>query len=124
MFIELLEDTPCLWDVFHAEYRKGTSKNSPTQTFANIFGTNEKSMKAKINELRAQLGWEKGKKTKTKSGQSTSELYKSSWIHYDRLAFLLPAIGSSKSNDTLQKKVTLDSDKKILLQYQRKNRSL
>ena len=67
-------------------------------------------MKAKINELRAQLGWEKGKKTKTKSGQSTSELYKSSWIHYDRLAFLLPAIGSSKSNDTLQKKVTLDSD--------------
>ena len=39
---------------------------------------------------------------KTKSGQSTDELYASSWMHYDRLSFLLPVIKSSKSRDTLK----------------------
>ena len=52
--------------------------------------------------LRAQLGREVAKVSKTKSGQSTDELYASSWIHYDRLSFLLPVIKSSKSRDTLK----------------------
>ena len=66
--------------------------------------TNIESIKAKINGLRAQLGREVAKVNKTKSGQSTDELYASSWIHYDRLSFLLPVIKSSKSRDTLKHK--------------------
>ena len=62
------------------------------------------SIKAKINGLRAQLGREVAKVNKTKSGQSTDGLYASSWIHYDRLSFLLPVIKSSKSKDTLKRK--------------------
>ena len=62
------------------------------------------SIKARINGLRGQLGREVAKVNKTKSGQSTNELYASSWIHYDRLSFLLPAIKSSKSRDTLKGK--------------------
>ena len=62
------------------------------------------SIKAKTNGLRAQLGREVAKANKAKSGQSTDELYTSSWIHYHRLSFLLPVIKSSKSRDTLKRK--------------------
>ena len=65
--------------------------------------TNTASIKAKINGLRGQLGGEVAKVNKTKSGQSTDELYTSNWIHYDRLSFLLPLI-KSKSRDTLKRK--------------------
>ena len=54
---------------------------------------NIKSINAKIKVLRAQLGSEVAKVNKTKSGQSTGELYASRWILYD----LLPVIKSSKS---------------------------
>ena len=37
----------------------------------------------------------------TKSGQSTDELYRCSWIHMDRLQFMRPVIGASKSRDTM-----------------------
>ena len=66
--------------------------------------TNIESIIAKINGLRAQLGREVAKVNKTKSGQSTDELYASSLIHYDRLSFHLPVIKSSKSRDTLKHK--------------------
>ena len=66
--------------------------------------TNIESIKAKINGLRAQLGREVAKVNKTKSGQSTDELYASSWIHYDRLSFLLHVIKLSKSRDSLKRK--------------------
>ena len=61
------------------------------------------SIKAKINGLRAKLGKEVAKVNKTKRGQSTDELYTSSWINYDRLSFLLFLIKSSKSRDTLNR---------------------
>ena len=63
--------------------------------------TNIEFIKAKINGLRDQLGREVNK---TKSGQSTDELYASSWIHYSRLSFLLPVIKSSKSRGILKRK--------------------
>ena len=65
---------------------------------------NIESIKAKINAFRAQLGREVEKVNKTKSVQSTDELYIPSWIHYERLSFLLPEIKSSKSRDTLKRK--------------------
>ena len=43
----------------------------------------------------------KGKSTK--SGQSTDDLYYTNCIHYDKLAFLVPVIGASKSGDTLKR---------------------
>ena len=72
--------------------------------------TNITSIKARINRLRGQLGREVAKFNKTKSGQSTNELYASSWIHYDRLSALLPVIKSSKSRDTLKRKNEEEND--------------
>ena len=84
--------------------RNGTSKKIACTEKASSLDTNIESIKANINMLRAQLGREVAKVSKTKSGQSTDELYASSWIHYDRLSFLLPVIKSSKSRDTLKRK--------------------
>ena len=94
---------PCLWDVFDKEYTKRDVKEIVYTERESSLDTNIQSIKAKINGLRAQLGREVAKVNKTKIGQSTDELYASSWIHYDRLSFLLPVIKSSKSGDTLKR---------------------
>ena len=104
LLIDMLEEKPCLWDVFGEEYTKRDVKEIAYTEKASSLDTNIESIKAKINEFRAQLGRELAKLNKTKSGQSTDELYASSWIYYDRLSFLLPVIKSSKSRDTLKRK--------------------
>ena len=53
--------------------------------------------------MRALLGREITKEKTIKSGQSTNELYKSNWVHYDKLSFLIPVIGAGKSRDTLKR---------------------
>ena len=76
MLINLLEENPCLWDVFQKAYSKhdeiaDTELESPLDTATD-------SVKTKINGLRAQLGRELDKVNKIKSDQSTNELYTSS----------------------------------------------
>ena len=104
LLIDMLEEKPCLQDVFDKEYTKRDVKEIAYTEMASSLDTNIESIKVKINGLRAQLGREVAKVNKTKSGQSTDELYASSWIHYDRLSFLLPVIKSSKSRDTSKRK--------------------
>ena len=58
-------------------------------------------IKAKIVSLRAQLGREIAKTKATKSGQSLTDSYKSSWIFWERLQFLTPVLNAGKSNDNL-----------------------
>ena len=58
--------------------------------------------------LRAQLGRELAKVSKVRSGQSTDELYKSSWVYWERLQFLRPALTPRKSMDSLT--VTVDDE--------------
>ena len=43
-----------------------------------------------------------GNVNKTKSGQSTDDLYVSNWVHYQSLAFLQPVMKSSSSKNTLK----------------------
>ena len=105
LLTDMLEEKPCLWDVFDKEYTKRDVKEiAYTEIDSKFFGYKHRIHQAKINRLRAQLGMEVAKVSKTKSGQSTDELCASSWIHYDRLSFLLPVIKSSKSWDTLKRK--------------------
>ena len=63
----------------------------------------------KPNGLRVQLGGEMAKEKSTENGKSTDEVYSSNWIHCDKLAFLVPVIGASKSRDTL-KRMNLQKD--------------
>ena len=93
----MLEEKPCLWDLFDKEYTKWDAREKAYTEIASSLDTNIESIKAKINGFSAQLERELAKVNKTKSGQSTDELHTSSWIYYDRLSFLLPAIKSSKN---------------------------
>ena len=104
LLIDMFEEKPCLWEMFDKQYTKWDVKEIAYTEIASSLDTNIESIKTKINGLRAQLGSEVAKVNKTKSGQSADELYASSWIHYDRLSFLLPVIKSSKSRDTLKRK--------------------
>ena len=102
--IDMLEEKPCLWDIFDKEYAKQDVKEIAYTEIASSLKTNIESIKAKINGLRGKLGREVAKVNKTKSGQSTDKLYASSWTHDNRLSFLLPEIKSSKSRVTLKRK--------------------
>ena len=78
-------------------------KEIPYSDIAEYFDTNITLIKTKINSLRTQFGKELTRERSTKSGQSTNELYSSKWAHFDKLAFLTPVFGASKSTDTLKR---------------------
>lgn len=104
LLIDMLEANPCLWDVYHADYVKRDIKEIAYTEISLALQSNNTLIKSKINGLRAQFGREMSKVKTTKSGQSTDELYTSNWVHYDKLSFLIPVIGSAKSRDTLKRK--------------------
>lgn len=92
VLIEILEANPCLWNIYDPSYSKRDAKEIAYSEIAMTLDTTITSIKSKINGLQAQLGKEIVKEKATRSGQSTDELYRSSWQHYDKLAFLIPVI--------------------------------
>ena len=60
----MLEEKPCLWDVFDKEYTKRDFKEIAYTEIASSLNTNIESVKAKTNGVRAQLGREVAKSTK------------------------------------------------------------
>ena len=89
LLIEMLEERPCLWDVFDKQYSKRDVREIAYTEIASALDVLE-SLKTKINSIRAQFGSELAKVNKTKSGQSTDELYVPGWVHYQNLLFLVP----------------------------------
>ena len=103
LLIDMLESKPCLWNIYHPDYLERDMKEIGYSEIATALNTTNAFVKTKINGLRAQLGKEITKEKTTKSSQSTDELYKSNWVHYDKLSFLIPVIGAGKSRDTLKR---------------------
>ena len=68
LLIDMLEEKPCLWDVFDNGYTKRDVKEIAYTEIASSLDTNIESLKAKINGFRAQLGREVAKVNKTKRG--------------------------------------------------------
>ena len=99
----MLESKPCLWDIYHPDYLKPNMEKIGYSEIATALNTTNASVKTKINGLRAQSGREITREKTTKSGQSTGKLYKSNWVHYIKLSFLIPVIGAGKSRDTLKR---------------------
>ena len=120
----MLESNPCLWDIHHKDYSKRDLKEIAYSDIAESFDTNIASIKTKINSLRTQFGKELTKERSTKSGQSTDELYSSNWTHFEKLAFLTPVFGASKSRDTLKRmsknKQDDENDKEVTTKKSRK----
>ena len=71
-------------------------------------GVSVAAVKAKIVNLRSQLGREISKCNKIKSGQGVNEVYKPSWAFWDKLQFLRPVMQAGKSRDNLRDKDASD----------------
>ena len=102
LLIDLLEERVCLWDVFDKSYHCREKRGKALKEIATALDTQVDEVKSKILILRSQLGREITKVNKTKSGQSTSELYKPNWVYWERLQFLRPVMQPGKSRDNLK----------------------
>ena len=103
ILIELLEETICLWDIFLNDYTEGEQKEK-AYTYTELSEHSETTsadVKSKINALKAQLGKEIAKESKTKSGKATSEQYIRKLMFYDQLQSSLPILASTKTEITL-----------------------
>ena len=96
------EERPCLWDIFHKSYHLTDQRDKAISEIGHELGAAAAEVKSKMLNLRMQLGRENAKRRKTSSGQATEELYKSSWIYWEHLQFLMPSLQTAKSNDIIQ----------------------
>ena len=99
--VELLEERPCLWDVFCKDYHVREKRERAYEEIENELEIDLNDIKTKIVGLRSQLGRELSKTNNKKSGQAVSDNYKSNWIYWDRLQFLVPVMQAGKSKDNL-----------------------
>lgn len=99
--IDMLEERVCLWDVFHKEYHLRNKREKAFEEMEENLEISIADIKTKIASLRAQLGRELTKTKAKKSGQALSENYKSNWIYWDRLQFLVAVMQAGKSKDNL-----------------------
>ncbi|XP_068704330.1 uncharacterized protein [Montipora foliosa] len=99
--IELLEERPCLWDVFCKEYHVREKRERAYEEIENELEIDLNDIKTKIVGLRSQLGRELSKTNNKKSGQALNDNYKSNWIYWDSLQFLVPVMQAGKSKDNL-----------------------
>ena len=55
--IDLLEERPCLWNIFDSQYMKREKHDSAYKEIAETLEQEVGETKTKINNLHAQLGW-------------------------------------------------------------------
>ena len=99
--IDELEKQSCLWGVFGKDYHNREKREVAYTELEDLLDHSKQDIKAKIAGLRTQLGREIAKTNSWKSGQATSEKYKSTWVFYDKLQFLLPVMQAGKSKDNM-----------------------
>ena len=102
LLIELLEERACLWNVYDKSYHLKDVRERALNEMSDSLDASPADIKTKILTLRSQLGREITKVNRTKSGQSTDQLYKSTWMYWDRLQFLRPVLQPGRSRDSLQ----------------------
>ena len=99
--IDLVEERPCIWNVFDNDYHNREKREKAYKDIESELNVPMAEIKRKIMQLRSQLGRELAKCNKTKSGQSTDELYWPTWIYWERLQFLRPVMQPGKSRNNL-----------------------
>ena len=100
--IELYEERQCLWMVQDKSYHNKDKREKALAEIATELDATKGEVKAKILNLRSQLGRENTKIRKTTSGQGTDALYKSSWIYWEHLQFLQSSLQPATSKDSLK----------------------
>ena len=102
LLIELLEERAYLWDVHDKSNHLKDVRERALNEMSECLDASPADIKTKILTLRSQLGREITKVNRTKSVQSTDQLYKSTWIYWGSLQFLRPVLQPGKSRDSLK----------------------
>lgn len=80
--IELYEQRPCLWNVEHEDYHNRQKRSLAISEIEKEMGMEKDDIVQKWITLRGQYLRELEKQRKSRSGQSTAELYVSGWKFY------------------------------------------
>ena len=99
--IDLYEENSHLWDVFDRDYHNRDKRERTLNDISLVLKTDVADIKTKLLSLRSQLGRERVKISKTKSGQCLEDLYKPTWIYWDKLQFLQAVMQPGKSRDNI-----------------------
>ena len=97
LLIDYLEEHLCLWDIFSKDYHLKDKRDKAYEAIKEELDIPSADIKYKIVGLRSQLSREVAKTNQKKSGQGVRENYKSTWIYWDKLQFLMPVIKAGKS---------------------------
>ena len=84
------------------DYSTRGGKDTEYKEIAGVFRSNITSINGKTIGLRAQYGRDVAKMNKTKSGQSTDDVYMSIWVHFQSLVFSQPVMKSTSSKNILK----------------------
>ena len=117
--IDLFEQHVCLWDIFCKEYHLKEKRDMAYETMKEELDIPVADIKYKIIGLRSQLSREVAKTNQKKSGQGVEESYKSTWLYWDKLQFLIPVIRAGKSRDSIQ--TSTDGQDTIQLEDEEEN---
>ncbi|XP_068742354.1 uncharacterized protein [Montipora capricornis] len=114
MLITLYEERPCLWDVRQKDYMNRDSNEVAYFQIDSLVSDksdmSREDYKSKWKIIRSQFMREQALERKKKSGQSTSDVYHSSWKWYKMLKFLIIVNNATKGFDTMKIKVTQDDE--------------
>ena len=92
--IDLYEENPCLWNIFHNRYQKRDVKERAMAAIADELDVQITDIKSKWKAIQGQFGRELNKVKSSKSRQSTDDLF------WDKLQFLQSVMKAAKSRDT------------------------
>ncbi|XP_076050871.1 uncharacterized protein LOC143031204 isoform X2 [Oratosquilla oratoria] len=95
--IEMLNATPCLWDVTCQDYKNRGKKKDTLQKLANKFNVSSHEMEKKVHSLKTQFRREH---KKLSGAQRSGCSVKSLWFGYEPLLFLLQGHESRGSRCT------------------------
>ena len=100
--VDLYEARPCPWDIADPTYSNRNVKEKALSEIEEQLDMEIAAIKANWNSLRAQHRREIAKENKTKSGQSTDDLYESSWQNMEKMRFVEQVKKTAQSTSTLK----------------------
>ena len=83
-------------------YSKRDIREKALSEIKEELGIEINKIKSKLNSLRAQHGRELAKGSKTKSGQSTDDIYESSWLLMEKMRFVEQVKKTARNTSTLK----------------------
>ncbi|XP_030758576.1 uncharacterized protein LOC115884213 [Sitophilus oryzae] len=108
--ISLIEDNQCLWNVTLADFKDRLKREKAVCNIASELKISSEDVKKKIHSLRTQYTNERSKMKKFKSGDSTTDRYKTKWEFYNALQFMFQHSSANETIDSMKMRVSATND--------------